>query len=404
MWLTDVAKAVVPVALIGGVAAYWVATVRRAAHHERASHREHARAQRAHYAAVGAAEDDPAFAPEAIEAVVASIVALAGAVWSGAKSREHLARPDDQIVTAWARSWQSRLGQGLSAADNPSVDVLSVVNRRNEDEDRVVLRMRLHIRCAQPAWGQHRAHCDERWTFGRRDTDWILLSVSGDPLAGPVLNAPFVTDPSADTVRLTEESLAELSMAGGANHAIDLSELVSPEEAPSLALGDLSVVDPHFHSVTARRRLGPSCRDLGNRSDRFGVSTRRARQCRGARCAVATRPRCPDLRAWRSTQVLGCEQAPSRSHAAGRRGGAARRGGSLRGALPDGLARRERHRITPHNPDLDTRAHGLNQGPVASSRLERSCRRDRRLALSVSLGDSGSRLAEPLPERPVTCG
>ncbi len=246
MWLVDAGEVAVPTALIGAVATYWVAIVRRATRHERASHKEHARAGRAHYAAVEAAEDDPVFAPETIEAAVASMVALAGDVWSGIESPERPDRADERIVTAWARSWQLRLGRGLSAHDNPSVDVLHVVNRHDEDEDRVVLRVRLHIHCAQPSWGQHRAHCDERWTLGRRGADWILLSVSGDPLAGPILNAPFVTDPSGDTERLTEESLAELLTADGSSKDVDLSDLVSPEEAPSLALADLSVVDPRF--------------------------------------------------------------------------------------------------------------------------------------------------------------
>ena len=109
-----------------------------------------------------------------------------------------------------------------------------------------MLRVRLHIHCAQPRWGQHNAHCDERWTLGRRGSSWQLLSVSGDPLAGPVLKAPFATDPSADSERLTEESLAELSMADQISSGVALSELVSPEEPPSLALADLSVVEPQF--------------------------------------------------------------------------------------------------------------------------------------------------------------
>jgi hypothetical protein len=246
MWITDVAEGIVPAALIGGVASMWVVNIRRTAHHELASHKEHARAERAHYAAVEAGEDDPAFAPEAIEAVVASIVALAGAIWSGAEASESSARPDSNIVRAWAGSWQSRLGRGLAADGKASVDVLNLVNRHDNDEDRVVLRVRLQITCAQPTLGQHHGHCDERWTLGRKGADWVLLSVSGDPLAGPVLSAPLVTDPSADTERLTEQSLAELSKADTTASGVAPSELVPPDEAPSLALGDLSVVDPRF--------------------------------------------------------------------------------------------------------------------------------------------------------------
>jgi hypothetical protein len=246
MWLNDTAEALIPAVLIGGVAAYWVAIVRRAAHHERAAHKEHTRAIRGHYAAVEAGEDAPEFAPEAIEVVVAQIVALADSVWGHTESSKGTVRPDANIVRAWAWSWSSRLGKELSADGTPSVDVLHLINRHDEDEDRVVLRVRLHIHCSQPTWGQHNAHCDERWTLGRRGPDWQLLSVSGDPLAGPVLHAPFVTDPSADTERLTEESLAELSMADKISSGFALSELVPVEEPPPIALADLSVVDPRF--------------------------------------------------------------------------------------------------------------------------------------------------------------
>ena len=159
-----------------------------------------------------------------------------------------------------------------------------------------MLRVRLHIHCAQPRWGQHNAHCDERWTLGRRGSSWQLLSVSGDPLAGPVLKAPFVTDPSADSERLTEESLAELSMADQISSGVALSELVSPEEPPSLALADLSVVEPQIQSLPARGRTRPPARGVGDGSHRLGSTIRGACQSRIARCTTTSRQRPPPLR------------------------------------------------------------------------------------------------------------
>jgi hypothetical protein len=237
------------VVLLGGPAAYWIVAIRGAARHERAALREHAHATRAHYAAVEAAEDNPNFSPDAIEQSVTHVVALADGTWRGGASGALDGRPDAALVRAWARSCESFLGNGLEAIGKPSVDLLSVVNRDDEEEDRVVVRVRLRIHCKHPrlgTLGPHHVHLDERWTFGRRDSCWVLLSVGGDPLAGPVLTAPLIPTPSSDTERLREESLAELASAQKVDDNVVLTDLVSPDEPPSFALLDLSLVDNRF--------------------------------------------------------------------------------------------------------------------------------------------------------------
>jgi hypothetical protein len=108
--------------LLGAVAAYWVTAIRGAARHEHAVLKEHARANRAHYAAVEAAEDDPAFSPDAIEHYVVEVVALAGRFWQTGKFDALDDRADADLVRAWARSRQSSLGSGLSTKGKPSVD------------------------------------------------------------------------------------------------------------------------------------------------------------------------------------------------------------------------------------------------------------------------------------------
>jgi hypothetical protein len=226
-----------------------MAGIRGAARHERAVLKEHAHATRAHFAAVEAAEDDPIFSPEAIEQSVTEFVTLADGLWRTGARGALDGRPDAGLVRAWARSWQSRLGNGLEAVGQPSIDLLSVVNRDNDDEDRVVVRVRLRIHCKHPGPGTlsvHHAHVDERWTFGRAGSHWVLLSVGGDPLAGPLLTAPLIPSPSSDTERLREESLAELASAQKVGDAVALSDLVGADEPPAFALLDLSVVDSRF--------------------------------------------------------------------------------------------------------------------------------------------------------------
>jgi hypothetical protein len=244
-----VPEVAVGVILFGGLGAYWMAGIRGAARHERAVLKEHDQATRAHFAAVEAAEDDPIFSPEAIEQSVTEVVTLAEGLWRAGTFEALDDRPDAGLVRAWARSWQSRLGNGLEAVGQPSIDLLSVVNRDDKEEDHIVARVRLRIHCKHPGvgtLGAHHAHVDERWTFGRSGSRWRLLSIGGDPLAGPLLTAPLIPTPSSDTARLREESLAELADAQKVGDDVALSDLVSADEPPAFALLDLSVVDSRF--------------------------------------------------------------------------------------------------------------------------------------------------------------
>lgn len=249
MSLQDVAEVVGPIILFGCLGAYWFVVLRGAARHERSVLKEHKRATRAHFAAIEAAEDDPSFSPDAIEQSVKEVVKLVNGLWHGRSSDALDQRPDAGLMKAWARARQSWLGDDLAVDGWPSVDLLSVVNREDEDEDRVAARVRFRIHCKHPrggSLGPHHLHVDERWTFGRSDSYWVLLSMSGDPLAAPVLEVPLVPTPSADTARLGEESLAELADAQKVGDDVVLSDLVSPDEPPAYALPDLAVVDSRF--------------------------------------------------------------------------------------------------------------------------------------------------------------
>lgn len=116
----SVVEVVIAVGVLGAIAAVWIAGIRSGARHERAVLKEHARAYRAHYAAVEAAEDDPSFSPDAIEQSVIQVVALAESLWHSGKFGSLGGRPDVSLIRAWARSRQSWLGSGLEAKGEPS--------------------------------------------------------------------------------------------------------------------------------------------------------------------------------------------------------------------------------------------------------------------------------------------
>lgn len=247
------AVAVGEIALAVGVGAVfavsWLALIGRGALHERAALRARARATRAYYAAIQAAEDDPEFAPDLVKQSIRAAIALVDQLWRGAALSVLDGRPDAGLLRAWARSRQAWLGSGLSVRGIPSVDLLRVVNREGDDEDRVVARVRVHLHCRRPrpgTAGRRNAQLDERWTLGRSGDAWAVLSVDGDPLAGPVLTAPLIPNRSFDDDRLLEESLAEQADAQKVSADVVLAELVSPDDPPALAMLDLSIVDGRF--------------------------------------------------------------------------------------------------------------------------------------------------------------
>jgi hypothetical protein len=242
--------------VVGGISASWMAVVVGRARHERAVLRAQARASRARGAALEAAEEDPLFSPEEVKRSVAEVVVFGQALWRTAEVSGLEERLDAHLIRAWARSRESWLGGALRVVGQPSVDLLQVVNRGGETEDRVIVRVRLKVRWRNPTrWtedivgnlaARHHAHLDERWTLGRRENRWMLLSVDGDPLAGPVLSAPLVPTRSHDVKRLQEESLAELASSEKVAKDVNLSDLVAADEPPALALLDLSTVDGRF--------------------------------------------------------------------------------------------------------------------------------------------------------------
>jgi hypothetical protein len=204
-------------------------------------------------AAVEASLDDEAFSPETIRASVRTIVTFGAAVCDGAEPPELRSRPDAGLIRAWGRAVRDRYGEFVEIHRDPAVHVLRVVNRTGSREDRVVARVRVtlardpdrsrNLPGDQTLLAARTVHVEERWTLGRGRHDWVLVSLSGDPLSAGVMSAPLITSPADDDERLREASLRELGATGAANGA---AELVDPDAPPPAQLEDLSVVDDRF--------------------------------------------------------------------------------------------------------------------------------------------------------------
>jgi hypothetical protein len=207
------------------------------------------RAPRARRAAVEAALDDPVFAPERIEASVATILRLTEALWHGTPAQGLRGRPDEDMIRSWAANSRIVLGSGARITGRIRVDILSVVNREREAEDRVVARVRVHVeRGPRVELAARRGQLDERWTLVHRGQNWYLAADAGDPLAESLLSSPLIASPQDDAARLREASLEELTARAGRD-APSSGDLVDPDAPPLRQLQDLSITDDRFEPL-----------------------------------------------------------------------------------------------------------------------------------------------------------
>lgn len=205
------------------------------------------RARVAERAVVEASLDDEAFSPELLLGTVREILDLAQRVWED-DALDEVARPDGRLILSWADSVARAFGRGVRRVGDPVVDVLHVVNRPGELEDRVMLRVRQRLtRSQRPTLADPRiVVVDQRWTLGHTGRQWTLRSIEADPLAGALLETRLIPDEEADEDRLFEQSLAELARADRQQQQIDLDALMPVGVPGGKRLLELSQLDGRF--------------------------------------------------------------------------------------------------------------------------------------------------------------
>lgn len=215
MSATTIAEWVFAVGLLVALGVVWVRSVVASGLRGRLRLMAWRRGPRARRAAMAAALDDPAFAPERIEAAVREIL--------------------PQVLSSAGR-----------VAGRARVDILGVVNRAGEAEDRVVVRVRAGVARDHEIGGLPRVfRIDERWTLVHHGMRWRLAADTGDPLAVSLLSSPLVAAPEDDTARLLEDSLEELT-APQPRGAGSPGELIDPAAPAPQRLRDLAVADDRF--------------------------------------------------------------------------------------------------------------------------------------------------------------
>jgi hypothetical protein len=240
--LEEVAEASAFVALVG---VGWVALGRDVFGRWRRERRANARSRVAESAAVEASLEEVAFAPEAIRDAVVRLLGAAEQVSRG-EAAEHVDRSERELINDWIRT--SVFSRRFRLTGAPRVDLLRIVNRPGESEDRASVRVRVAIAVegALPRLGAHGLRIDERWTLGRHRADWRLLETRGDPLSMSVLTGRLVPGAWADEDRLRERSLTELAGEDAPQRERGLDQLAASQDGVLAQLLDLSLADGWF--------------------------------------------------------------------------------------------------------------------------------------------------------------
>lgn len=226
-------------------------------------------------ASAAAADDDAWFAADAVQADAAVLYRAVQKAWHE-RDRERLReliggdlliewghRLDDFDAKGWHNQVQVRSG--------PQVEYVGIVNREDDEHDRVCVRMSSTMRSVvvddsgavlkKNDSDSEELDVAEYWTLEREADRWIVVSIEQDEEGAHNLESELVTSPWDDDERLRDEAIVERAAADAAPAGTRLSELVDLDFADDArrAAMDLSVVDerfaPHVMEVAARRAV-----------------------------------------------------------------------------------------------------------------------------------------------------
>jgi predicted lipid-binding transport protein (Tim44 family) len=235
-----------------------------------------ARVARTRTASAEAAEDDAYFAADAVERDAAALFVAAQKAWDE-RDRTALERMiGEDLMIEWRRrlddfdrkGWHNR----VTVKEGPSVEYVHLVNREDDGEDRVCVRLTAEMRdvvetrtggiVKKTGASSEVVSVAEYWTLARRGDRWIVASIESDAEGAHNLDAPLVPSPWSDDQQLFDEAVVERASADAALpdgvRAADLVDVDFADDARKAAL-DLALVDQRFGpdvlEVAARRAV-----------------------------------------------------------------------------------------------------------------------------------------------------
>jgi predicted lipid-binding transport protein (Tim44 family) len=239
----------------------------------RARRRTAKRERRVELAAAVAAEEDPAFAPDAVRANATALFKQVQVAWSRG-DRAALSRmvgPD--LLAEWERRLDDLARRGWSnhveVLGEPTVEYVGLTHT-GDQSDRVTVRIEARLRdYVTDRYGAHlhragrltdTVRLREFWTLQRNDRGrWVLVSIEQGAEGEHVLQEKIVADALSDDQGMRDEALVEQAVADAVPEGTQISEVADLDyagDARAAAL-DLSLADGRFApdvlEITARR-------------------------------------------------------------------------------------------------------------------------------------------------------
>lgn len=226
---------------------------------QRASSEAAARNETVRRAAIEASDDDEAFDPDTLVANGRGLFVAVQDAWNDQDSSALSRMLGPELFAEWERRLRDFRSRGLTSharvIGDPKVDLVSIVNRADDSDDRVVLFITANMESwVENAHGE-RGYVDGRtgpslvvqqyWTLTKRDGRWVLMSIEEEAEGRHHLSSQVIAAPEHDP-RIAEE--ARTSLAADDATDSDTAALASTsfdDDARAAAL-DLSLVDDRF--------------------------------------------------------------------------------------------------------------------------------------------------------------
>jgi predicted lipid-binding transport protein (Tim44 family) len=233
------------------------------------------RQRRVELAAAEAAEEDPAFAPDAVRTSAADLFMAVQKAWSAEDHATLQRLVGPRLLSEWERRLEDFRSKGwhnqVEVLDPPTVEYVGLARRANGGGDQVVVRIEARMRDYVNDAGGHRVPRPGRlrdtitlrefWTLRRREGSWQLDSIEQGAEGWHRIQEQLVATSWSDEQALRDESLVEGATADAVPEGVNLAELADLSytgDARAAAL-DLSLADGRFApdvlEVSARRAV-----------------------------------------------------------------------------------------------------------------------------------------------------
>ncbi|MEA2419149.1 MAG: hypothetical protein QOE60_1355 [Thermoleophilaceae bacterium] len=226
-------------------------------------------------ASAEAAQDDAYLAAEAVKRDAAELFKQIQDAWTANDIDRLATMVGPELMKEWSLRLKDFERKGwrnvVKVLSGPRIGYMGMVNREDDSEDRVVVRVEAQLedyvemkgggRMMATGESDETKGLTEWWTLGRTQHGWMLLSIEGSDEGLHHIESEIVATPWDDTQRLRDESLVEGAVADKVAEGFTVAEVADLDfdgDARAAAL-DLSLADARFGpdvlEVAARRAV-----------------------------------------------------------------------------------------------------------------------------------------------------